>query len=283
MKESRLSMQEKRTRGSGRKRAPEGFYTAQQAQKRLGLAKTSFYYYVNNGKIKPVVPPLRKEGYYSKEEIDQLADEMTLLFLQHAKEQQLPPTEFRIATEEDAQGIVDVLTSLGWSASPVSLRRSWYRVNPLIDYVVLQNNLVMGYLNIVPYVPEALENLMSGKWGGRDIRPQHILSFTPGEHDVFIGIVTRDVPYRERYGRRLLSGIRQVMEAWARQGIIIHRMHAVSAEPDGIALCEALGFNLQPRKEGDRPNFNRFVLDLTTSAHPFAQRYREAIQKARKE
>lgn len=76
-----------RKRGGATKKAPPGFYTAREAANKLGLNIYTFRYYVRAGKIQRYVPPLRKEGYYSKEEIDRIASE-TETFWQEAEKGQ---------------------------------------------------------------------------------------------------------------------------------------------------------------------------------------------------
>ena len=63
-------------RGGATKKAPPGYYTASEARKKLRLKPSTFSLYVSRGKIQRYVPPLRREGYYRKEEIDQLASEI---------------------------------------------------------------------------------------------------------------------------------------------------------------------------------------------------------------
>src|SRR5579859_1560966 len=121
----------KKSRGGNHKAAPEGYYTSKEAREKLGLSTSTFIYYVKIGKIKKHVPPLRTEGFYSKKEIDRLAIETALFF--HTLED-TNKTVTRIARPEDAQGIYDVLKKgLDWPATPVELRLSWYKVNPLIE------------------------------------------------------------------------------------------------------------------------------------------------------
>lgn len=75
-------------RGGATKKAPEGFYTAQDAAKKLNLSVSTFRYYVKGGKIKRHVPPMRKEGFYNKEEIDQIASQIETFWEEAEKRQQ---------------------------------------------------------------------------------------------------------------------------------------------------------------------------------------------------
>lgn len=272
-----MSQGEKRKgRGGDVKRAPSGYYTARQAQERLEMKPSTFRYYILKGKIKRHVPPLKTEGYYRKAEIDRLAAEMAL-FLHTATEDQ-PTTETRVALPSDAQGVVEVLTSMGWQTATADQRRSWYKVNPYQDYVAVRNGQVAGYIWAVPLKAEALEEMMSGTKRGWHIQPQDILPYEPGRaYNLYVGVASRkDVEqHTQRVGFRLISGFFTFLEELAEQGITIHQLYAVSAEPDGQKLCRDLGFIQQPAMEGDK--FPRFMLDLRTSNSHFAKLYRQAI------
>lgn len=272
---------EKRRKRGGPKLAPPGYYTAKDARERLGMAPSTFTYYVKRGRIKKYVPPLKVEGFYSKREIDTLANEMALFLHTHAPEQ-VTTTETRPATSQDAAGVVSVLTDMGWRAATPEQRASWYAVNPLIDFIALVHGEVMGYVAAIPYTPQALEDIMSGRKRAWHMTPDDILPYTPGRsYALYVGIATRkDIPdHVQRFGFRLLSGFISFLEELATQGIIIRAMYAVSAEEDGQKLCRDLGFVEQPEQEGDL--FPRFFLDLETSESHFAKLYRRALQRSR--
>jgi hypothetical protein len=63
-----------------RKKAPDDFYTAAQAMKKLDMTERMFHYYVKQGRIQKVIPEFRKEGFYPKEEIDRIARETAALY-----------------------------------------------------------------------------------------------------------------------------------------------------------------------------------------------------------
>lgn len=253
-----------------------GYYTAKQAQERLGLDRNHFNYYVKAGKIQRYVPPMRREGFYSKKEINRLATELELFFNTAEEE---PETETRVAKPGDAPEIVDVLLSFGWQTTTPEQRITWYQVNPFIDYVVTRNGHVVGYVNAAPYKAGALADMMSGKKRSWDILPKDIHPYTKGKtYDLYVGIAVRqDVPYPTRLGFRLLTGFINFLIDLAQEGIIVRHLYAVSAEPDGQKLCRDLGFVEQPARPGDL--FPRYFLDMETSDSHFAQRYREAVEK----
>ena len=141
---------------ANRKKAPSAnLYTRSEAILKLGLPKSTFHDYVTTGRIKKIVPPGKREGYYLKKEIDALANATHLFLLQYTSE----PTTFSLAKDEDIEGIYQVAESL-WGkngTTPIELRKSWYKVNPLMDYVVKKQDIVVGYLSVTPLSEEALK------------------------------------------------------------------------------------------------------------------------------
>jgi hypothetical protein len=269
-------------RGGARKFAPPGYYTAKEAAERLGWNLSTFHYYVRTGKIKKYTPPMKAEGFYNRKDIDQLADQ-NALFLHTLITEEVPHAETRRARPEDAEGIVQVLTMMGWQTTTAEQRRAWYQVNPLIDYVVVWNGEIGGYIWAVPLKASVLTDMMSGRKRSWDIKPEDILPYKPGRsYDLYIGIATRkDIEqHTQRLGFRLIAGFARFLEELAGHGILIRRLYAVSAEEDGQKLCRSLGFVEQEAEPGDL--FPRFLLDFETSDLLFARKYREAIQASEK-
>lgn len=265
----------KRGRGGNVKKAPEGYYTARQAYERLGMGKQQFYKNIGT-LITRVVLPGSKDGVYIREEIELLA---TLREHGLATNRKLPPTTFRQATAIDAQGIVDVLASLGWKTTTAELRITWYEVNAEIDHVVLQGNLVMGYLSATPYTDEIMDKVVRGQIKGWQIKPQDILPFEEGKtYDLFVGLAERKKPDENpeqyaRYGLRLVLGFRDfLMETLRERNIRIRFLLANSAEEDGQNLADALGFVRQEASPEDR--YPIYVLDMEHSEAAWVQRYR---------
>jgi hypothetical protein len=270
-----MQQQKKRRGGDVKKLAPAGFYTPKEAMARLGLNRNTFYYYVRSGKISKYIPPLKSEGYYAKKEIDMMATEIALYFHTHVEEQ--TGTETRIARAEDVAGVCGVLDSFGWKRASVEQRLSWYEVNPFIDYVVLHDGNVQGYITAVPYRREALEDMMAGRKRAWHIKPSDILPYQQGKtYDLYVGIAVRqDSTEHTRYAFRLISGFLSFLEELAAQGIRIRRLYGVSAEAPGQKLSRAIGFVEQTPEPGDL--FPRFMLDMETSSSAFAQRYRATV------
>jgi hypothetical protein len=258
------------------KQAPAGYYTASEAAARLGLNRNTFFYYVRAGKIKKYVPPMRSEGYYNKKEVDTMATEIALYL--HLQEE--AGTETRLArSREDAQGIVEIMQSLGWQHATIEQYLAWWEVNPNIHYIVTDRGQVMGNLACVPYTAETIEERLAGRKRAWHVTSADIRPYEPGTYDVWMGIeVRQDVPDSRRYAFRLISGFLSFLEDLAKQGIFIRRIYGVSAEPPGQKLARNLGFVEQPHEPGDLyENWQRLMLDLETSPSHFAQLYRASL------
>ena len=51
------------------------FYTSGEARQYLDMDVGAFYYLIETGKIKRITPPGKKRGFYSKHQIERLANE----------------------------------------------------------------------------------------------------------------------------------------------------------------------------------------------------------------
>jgi hypothetical protein len=266
-------MEEKKKRQGGKK-APAGYYTSAEARKKLGLSPSTFIGYVQKGKIKRYVPPLHREGYYSQREIDQLAENLTAFLVQEEVSSPLPVSvEVRFARPEDTPGVAYVLTSRGWGATSPEQRAKYYEINPHIDLIILVQGKVAGYLSAIPYTPDVLATIMHNN--RYKVQPSDILPYIPGHtYDLYVGeAVIQTMPNHRIHAGGLIRRFIEFLEVLASQDILIHRMYAVSDQPDGQKLCKDLGFQQDIPQEGDL--FPRYVLDLTTSMSSFAIQYRE--------
>jgi len=260
-------------------RVPEGFYTANQAIKKLGIPRSSFFNMVEKGKITKVVPPGRTEGYYPRKEIDDIVRAQQLFTIQYATQ----PATFEKATPDDAQGIYDVGVSLwGTTGTPtVEKRLEWYKSNPDIDYVVKQNGVVAGYISLMPLKHETIEQLLSGEKRGWEVTADELLPFIPGvplECFVMALGVRAGLQKPEKYGMRLFTGAIHVLGEMGKQGIIFSKFYATSNSPDGIKASLDLGFKELDSIPGSTRK--RFVLDIATSNSLLLEEYHQARKLA---
>ena len=175
-------------------KAPKNFYTAAEAIKRLDMKRATFFNLVKTGKITRVVPDGFIEGYYPKTEIDKMALAREMFTLQYAADSSI----FRRAEEKDIQGITDLgVTLFGTSTTPgYDSRLACWKKTPDAYYVIEQDELIVGWLAMVPMKKEAIAVLMGEAKDATSMFvnmhqnvmiPENILPFAQAE-DVFLKI-----------------------------------------------------------------------------------------------
>jgi hypothetical protein len=260
--------------------APAGLYTAEQAIAKLRMHKATFHDYVKKGKIKKVTPPGRTQGYYEKSYIDKMAEANELFAIQYASD----PASFGVATEEDIEGVYRVMVSFWGSiyVPTVEQRLSWYHVNPEMDYVVKQDDIVTGYITVLPLKRDVMDRLMNGEIGTKDLQPENILPFDPGVPlECWVGIAVKPGVYKpEKYGIRLIAGTLKVLNALAERGVTIKRLWAKSETADGIKLCHDLDFEEIGPESKKLPK--KFVLNVETTTSPHLQEYKRILKRQTK-
>jgi len=75
----------------------EHYYTSREAQQQLGIQVGAFYYLIQTGKIKRLTPTGKKQGFYSKHQIERLAKERLMCMT----DEEEPGTTFMKATLDD--------------------------------------------------------------------------------------------------------------------------------------------------------------------------------------
>lgn len=274
-----------------RANAPTGTYTATEAARRLGLPKTTFHNYVRSGKIKKLVPPGQKEGYYSKKEIEKLAQARELFKLLNSTE---PVLFQRALTEEDIKGIYELciaIYGIGGTPSYEERLRIWKK-NPYVYYVVKQEDIVVGYISLIWFTEEALKQIMyqrhkqaittdAGTGVYAVTGSENVIPFTAGKpiESLFISLGVRpDMSNTEQraYSFKLLRDTITVLEEFAEQGMPVKKLYGTSERADGIRLARKLGMK-EIRYEGD--NLIRFELDLEKYDHPLLIEYKRIVNR----
>src|SRR5215469_683963 len=166
-------------------KAPKGYYSASQAMRRLGIGSSTLYHFVEVGKIRRIVPSDMREGWYPQEDIDKMVRERELFLLTYSRD----TSKFAKASEEDIEGIYEVCVSLWGNRTPnYEARLNSYRQNNSIYYVVKKEGIIVGFLGLIPFRREILEEIMQAEQNDFYLRyqeilamPDSILPFIPGE------------------------------------------------------------------------------------------------------
>ncbi len=254
----------------------KNYYTAKEAQERLGINDNAFYYLVRTGKIRKYTPPGKKQGVYPKAEIERYAREVEA-FIVYDEDAGLQ--FMKATTDEDYQEKHELGTLLfGNAIHGMETHKAWREKNADLDFIIRDHGRLVGFLNLVPAKHDAIMHFMSGEIKGWDINADDVLPFTPGTtlECILIGMATLpdvDIGRRRQYGAKLLSGLRAFLKELAEQEITISKFYATSVTPSGIAILRNAGFK-ELGRSGKRMAFE---LDVMTSQNCLVTEYRQAL------
>lgn len=261
-----------------RKKAPQGMYTAQEAIMAIDIPSTSFYALVNSGQIKKIVPPGRKEGYYSKAEIDRYARNLKI-FNEPYQDEKL---DFGLALTEDLAQVRELTASVsgGYAhAVPEEILKAWIRRNPQSIHVLRKGNEIVGYISMFPLPTDTLNLRLQGKLMNRTIPIDDIQTFVPNRY-ILLYIAEMAVkhapehiknnepdmdnpdPQARQRGARLIKEASRFVADLKKQGTTINKFYAVGTTPFGIGMCKDLGMEPMNLPEGVREDRIPFELDI---------------------
>lgn len=262
-----------------RKRAPRGMYTAKEAIETIGIPSTSFYSLVNSGTIRKVTPEGRKEGFYSKGEIDLYARNHKA-FSEPYQDEKL---DFSLALNEDLPGIRELTASVsgGYAhAVPEEVLKAWIRKNPQSVHILRKGGEIVGYISMFPLPPDTLKERLMGRFMNRTIPIDDIQAFTPNTTiSLYIAEMAvkhppesikdsepdpehPDQQARQR-GAKLIKEAARFIAELQRQKTTISQFYAVGTTPFGIAMCRDLGMHpMTDLSEGVRADRVPFELDI---------------------
>jgi hypothetical protein len=258
------------------------YYTAQQAQEILGMTYSGLRNQVGAGNIRSVIPPGKRQAVYLKEDVDSLKREMEAWLISR-HQVKMPPAKFVRATIEDMPEAVALADAIfgGLNTIPVEKRIAWLKKNPDIDYLLKQEEQVVGYLSLVPLRPETIEDLLTLKRFAKDLTAEDILTYEPNTPIDIYGMAIGVRPgvsksQKREWGQRLILGAKDVLVDLGKRGIPIRRMIAHSFTPDGIRLMRHAGFTETTPKA---PGLHDFMIDVEQSGLPWLMEYKGALKE----
>jgi hypothetical protein len=261
-------------------REEKNYYTAKEAQEILGMTYSALRNQVDAGNITSTVPPGRHQAVYNKEDVDRLKVEMEA-WLASKRQAELPAAKFVKATIEDMPEAVALAGEVfgGLNTISVETRTAWLQKNPDIDYLLVQEGVMVGYLSLVPLRPETIEDLMALRRYARGLTADDILPYQPDVpvdiYGMAIGVKPGFSKGQKRvYGERLILGARSVILDLGRRGIPIRHIVAHSFTPEGIRLMRHVGFIETPPKA---PGLRDFLIDIESSGISFIMKYRQEL------
>jgi Helix-turn-helix domain len=254
----------------------KNFYTASEAQQRLGMDKNSFYYLVRKGTFKGVTPPGKKHSIYPKSEIDKFAASIKTLMEQYGRE----ASSFEKATPDDLQAEFEIDQSLygNKGTTPLEARLIRLQANPEGNYVLRNEGEVVGHISFCPVEPITLRESITGERHG--IPADKILPFEPESPLnilIFVISVKSGFPpdVTNHYGQRLIAGTVHVLKQLGERGIVIENIYATSRTPSGIKLCRKLGM-IEEAIPNEKGRY-QYSLNIASSDSLLVQEYKQGL------
>jgi Helix-turn-helix domain len=254
----------------------KNFYTASEAQQRLGMDKNSFYYLVRKGTFKGVTPPGKKHSLYPKSEIDKFAASIKTLMEQYGRE----TSSFEKATPDDLQAEVEIDISLygNKGTTPLEARLTRLQANLEGNYVLRNEGEIVGHISFYPVEPITLREATTGERHG--IPADKILLFEPEKPLsilIFVISVKSGFPpdVTNHYGQRLIAGTVHILKQLGERGVEIENIYATSRTASGIKLCRKLGM-LEEAIPNEKGRY-RYSLHIPSSNSLLVQEYKQGL------
>lgn len=252
------------------------YYTAAEARSVLGLRQDEFHNWVRADKIRKVMLPGRKQGVYSKREVDMLAAKIESAVLAVLREDGL---RFRKATleEQEKEFRLAVLNFGEGTTRFHDKRRELLEKNPDMSYYLYDNDSMVGSINVVPIDHEGIAQFKQGERGW--LLGDHVVQYEPGKplELIIIDLITSPlVPsnMRTQYALHLFFGMANVLENWGKQGVQIANIYACGGTSQGRRLLETAGFTYLGEP---KPGRHMYELDVMASKLHILEPYKNAL------
>jgi hypothetical protein len=252
----------------------EHYFSAREARQQLGINVGAFYYLIDTGKVRRLTPPGKKQGFYSKHQIERLARER----LKRIADEEEPGTAFRKATADDTHEEYElaVLMLNGSAGFGIPTYEAWLHKNPDTNFIVRDQGRLVACMHVLPVKQETITRWIKGEIREWEISAEDVLPYTPRSsvECIIMGMATTlDVDKRKRrqYGVRLIRGF---LHDLAGQDITITRFYAISATSEGIAILRQAKFE----ERGHLGKRVAFELNPFTSETRMAKAYRAVLK-----
>jgi hypothetical protein len=245
------------------KKAPTGMYTAQEAMKVIGVPSNTFYGLVDNGTIRKVVFPGRKEGFYPRQQVDNYVREIKAISESYVSEK----LDFGLALAEDLPSVFELVASVSGGpnhAVPQEVLKAWIRKNPQSIHVLRRQNEVVGYVSGFILPMTTLLKRLDGTLLNREIPIDDIQPFDENDSVPFYVAemavkhsqksIERGNPVPDgQLGQSLLKHTANfILVDLKKQGVIVNELYAVGQSEFGINMCRKLGMHTMSLAKGVR-------------------------------
>jgi hypothetical protein len=257
----------------------DNYYTVAQARKVLGVNNDTLYSYVENGALKRVIPPGKKQGLYRRTEVDQLARELQAFI---AQRKTMPTQCTRVTTREEMSECMEISQALFGVGIGVLDTCTQLLETPYVCYALKANDQIIGFTGIMPLKPGKLNSVLAQTLPIK-VPPEDMETLeTDGKTiDIYIDVMAVKpgfaVAEKHVYGSRLIAKLVEIIVEYGKKGIVINTIAARSNTADGIRLLRHIGFTEIERATPER---RTFIINVKESGMPFVEYYKQALKKS---
>ncbi|HEU5382938.1 MAG TPA: helix-turn-helix domain-containing protein [Ktedonobacteraceae bacterium] len=228
------------------KGTPGSYYTAKEAQARLGLSKSTFHKWVRQGLIPKVILPGMKQGVYPRRDIEALvlsmsAQQSTLIFSPSSPADMVE--ELKIASKYQPYGSTFSL------AERIALQQKCR----FCYYSLKLRGSVIGYSSIFSLSARTVDDLLTGRKIEADITQDLVLPFVRREplHAYLDSIaIDPDLPksLSHYYAGVLIYHFIDLLFRWLANDYQILELYVVARSEQDETLLRRLGFQYMQEK-----------------------------------
>ena|SRR5437762_12963648 len=263
-------------------RPPKDYLTAGEVKKLLGITDGMLYNFIDNGALKRIIPPGRKQGVYSKSQVEQLARDLQVFVSTRDEDR----TSFRKAEKADIPKYIEI----GMASFPnakqqeltaiIEKHSSWLDKNPNLYYVVEHDGEIVGYTSIIPLRPENIKEIMNSRELSMNVTVEEIEDFKPGKplHVYVATMRTRpniSKVQKRAYGVRLIGGLISTIIDMLERGVNIHTLYAKSETVDGIRVLRHMGFTEIPSVTDSK----NYILEMDKEGRTALEKYKHFLRE----
>jgi hypothetical protein len=258
-------------------------YTQAEAAERLHLTLQDFQKQLATGELPSSLAI--DETAFDADKVDTIAMRREHDILANST----APIDFMRATEKDLQDITWLHEELYHEKEPAGSHQSRvqrYLQNPEMYYLAKQEGILLGFIGQIPLKQAIMADIMviedestEATYNRLDkdlILPENITPMTEGfVAHVYISLgVKQGLLQSAEAGYKLMHGYIDLLKDYARRGIIVENLYAISETDQGQRCCRAFNFI-----ESYVPYIplQRFKLDLLTSDCLWAQTYQQVV------
>lgn len=230
------------------------FYTAKEAQEKLGLSKAQFHKWVRQGLIPRVVLPGMKQGIYPRRDIDALVLSMNMR----------DEVVFSSSSPADQVEELNIIHKSFLSRPAFSLaeRIAFQQKSRFTFHSLKVHGTVVGFISLFRLPDGLLDDLLTERKIPAEITVEHVLPFVRLEpFSIYIDIIAIN-PDLSKHLQRLYAGMMlyrfiDLLSHLRGSNYQISGLYAVADTPAGERLLKKAGFQQMQGKSlvADRPAY----------------------------